>query len=318
MIYELLGRFVVRFLSSDSKLSYYIAAFTAAMFWSTIGVLGQFLFDHGLDPITVVTFRAFFAFILLALYFLITDPGSLRISPDDVPFFALYGLVGISIFFSLLLYTIEKTNVATAFVLLYTAPAFLTIISRIWFGEPLTRVKVCALFLTFAGCALVVQAYDLSQLHLNMVGIGAGLLCGITYALYSVFGKIAVQKVSRTVTLFYSFLFGSFFLLLLRPPWLLFSLNLPPVGWVYILLIATVPTLFAYSLYIYALDGIEASKAGIIATVEPVAAALLAYVFLDEMLHIPQVLGFILVFVGVTLLPFSEMKKRRSRLPGNQ
>lgn len=226
----------------------------------------------------------------------------LKINPRSLLFFAIYGLLGVSLNYASYFYALRWTNVATAVILLYTYPAFITILARFIFNERIDLSKALALLLTLGGIFLVAQGYDFHSLKLNLSGILFGLGAGMTAALYSLFGKRAVQAYDSWTTALYSFGFGALFLLLYWGPQNLLTVSYTWKMWGALFYLALFPTLLAYSLYLKALHHLEASKAGITATLEPVLAALMAYILLGESLELLQIIGGALVLGGVTLL----------------
>jgi len=290
----------------------YLLAAAAAGLWATLGPLGKFLYGYGADPLTVVTIRATIAFGTLALILAVVDRRLLRLERRDIPFFALYGLVGVALNYASYFYALRWTTVTTAVILLYTYPALVTLSSALFLDEPLSGAKGLALLLTFAGCFLGVQGYNLDALRLNLYGILFGLGAGASAAAYSLFGKKAVQRYPSWTTVCYAFGFGALFLVILlalvRSSGAVFAVRYPGPAWAAILALAWFPTLLAYALFITAMKYIEASKASITATLEPVAASVLAYLFLGEVMAWPQWLGVVLVLVGVVGL--------RLRAPG--
>lgn len=284
----------------------YLLAVMAAVFWSTLGILGKFLYRYGADPLTVVTIRATIAFATLAAILAVMDRRLLRISRRDIPFFALYGLVGVTFNYASYFYALRWTTVTTAVILLYTYPALVTLLAALFLGERLNWIKGLVLGLTFVGCYLVVQGYDPTALQLNLYGVLFGLGAGATAAVYSLFGKKALQRYNSWTTVCYAFGFGALFLIILRSPQAVLTVNYPWPAWAAILALAWFPTLLAYALFTTSMKYIEASKASITATLEPVAASLLAYLLLGEVMEWPQLVGAGLVLAGIVGLQFSR------------
>jgi len=284
----------------------YLLAVMAAVLWATLGVLGKFLYGYDADPLTVVTIRAIIAFVTLAAILAVVNRRLLRIRRRDILFFALYGLVGVTLNYAFYFYALNATSVTTAVILLYTYPALVALLATVFLKERLDWVKGLVLVLTFAGCFLVAQGYDSTALQLNLKGVLFGLGAGVTAAIYSLFGKKALQKYDSWTTVCYAFGFGALFLLILRPPQTILSVNYPWQAWLAILAIAWFPTLLAYALFMMAMKYIEAGKASITATLEPVVASLLAYLFLGETIEWPQLVGVGLVLSGIVGLQFSQ------------
>lgn len=283
----------------------YLLAAVAAVLWATLGILGKFLYRYGADPLTVVTLRAMIAFATLAVVLAVVDRRLLRLRRRDVPFFALYGLVGITVNYACYFYALRWTTVTTAVILLYTYPALVALLAALFLGERLNWMKVLVLGLTFGGCCLVAQGYDPAALRLNLYGVLFSLGASATAAVYSLFGKKALQTYDSWTAVCYAFGFGALFLIILRSPQAILAVNYPWPAWIAILALAWFPTLLAYALFTASMKYIEASQASITATLEPVAASLLAYLLLGEVMEWPQLVGVGLVLGGILGLQFS-------------
>lgn len=271
----------------------------AAVLWGSIGVAGRFAFRAGVVPLEAAFYRAGLSFVTLLLILGTTNRRALKVRPTDLVLFAEFGLVSIALFFVLYLTAISKTSVATAAILLYTAPAFVIALSALVFGEPLTRAKAAALTLALAGCVLVVRGYDPAGLRLNLPGVLAGLGSGLTYAMYSIFGKTALRRYSPLTTLTYALGFGTVFLGIAALSTGVLTASHPASGWAAVGYLALVTTLLAQWLYLAGLHQIEAGRASLVATLEPVVAAGLGYVVLSERLEVLQIAGGVLVLSAV-------------------
>jgi DME family drug/metabolite transporter len=280
----------------------YIYVVLGATFLGTIGILARFIYRNEPDPLTVVTFRATIAFLLLLITAIVVNPNWLRIRKKDFIFFAFYGLLSVSLCFLLFFYAIKYTTVATATILLYTYPAFVVILSRFFLGEEFTRNKITALLITFLGCVLVIQIYDPAAFKPNLKGVIYGLGAGVGAGLFSIFGKKGVARYSSYTVVTYALGFGAFFLMLLRGTRTLISVDYPVITWIWILALAIFPTLVGYSLYTKGLRYLEAGRAGIAATWEVVVASALAFVIFGETLTLVQIIGAALIFVGIAIV----------------
>jgi DME family drug/metabolite transporter len=277
----------------------YSLVILGATFLGTIGIFGRLIYLHEPDPLTVVTFRALIAFLLLFFITILVAPDSLRIRKKDFFYFAVYGLLSVSLCFLLFFYAIKFTTIATATILLYTYPAFVVILSTFFLKEELTRTKFLALLLTFLGCILVIQIYDPAELKLNLRGVIYGLGAGLGAGLYSVLGKKAVERYSPWTVVTYALGFGSFFLVVFRGARPLWSVDYPTITWIWIFALALLSTVLGYSIYTRGLKYIEASRAGIAATWEVVVASFLAFFIFGESLSILQILGALLIFLAI-------------------
>jgi drug/metabolite transporter (DMT)-like permease len=295
----------------------YLLVILGASFLGTIGIFARLIYQHELDPLTVVTFRALIAFFLLFLVAVFINPDWLRIRREDFLFFAVYGLLSVSLCFLLFFYAIKYTTVATATILLYTYPSFILLLSRLFLGEEFTRSKILALLFTFLGCILVIQVYSPSQMKLNLKGIIYGLGAGLGAGLYSIFGKKGVARYSSFTVVTYALGFGSFFLLLMRRTRTLMSVNYPLQTWLWIFALAIFSTLVGYSLYTRGLRYLEAGRAGIVATWEVVVASVLAFIIFGETLSLLQILGAGLILAGIVLIRIHPLDKTAETTPAS-
>ena len=235
------------------------------------------------------------------IFLVATNRRALRIRPGDLGLFAAFGFFGVAAFFVVYLTAINATTVATAAILLYTAPAFVIVLSAVLFGEALTIRKAIAVACAFIGCVLVGRGYDLSSLRLNLPGVLAGLASGLAYALYTIFGKTALRQNTPLTTLTYALGFGTIFLGTLALATGVIPRAHPAFGWMAVIYLALVTTLLAQALYLAGLRYIDAGPASLLATAEPVAAAVLGYIVLGERLEGLQIAGGALV-VGAVML----------------
>ncbi|MGQ0569400.1 MAG: DMT family transporter [Armatimonadota bacterium] len=279
----------------------------AAGLWGTLGVAARSIFAAGLTPLGAATWRATGAFTILFVYCLIVDRRALRITWRDLPLFAAYGAVSIAGFMTVYFTAIELTTVATAAVLLYTAPAWVVVLARIFFGESMTPMKAAAVGLAFAGCLLVIGGISPAAMRLTPVGLLAGLGAGLTYALYSIFGKTALRRHSPLTTVVYTLGFGAFILVIASGG----LPRLPPGSLPALVYVTVFPTATAYLLFVAGLRWVEAGRASVVAALEPVVAALGGALFLREAFGAVQWIGAALVIAGVVLVQGETLLRRQ-------
>ena len=196
------------------KRAYLLIAVSGSL-WGTIGIFVRELYGLGFSTLQIVTMRVFSAAVIMLLYLLFTKPELLKIRFRDSLYFVGTGILSI-VFFNLCYFiTIRETSIAIAVTLLYTAPAFVAILSRIIFRESLDAKKLFSLGLTLTGCAFV-TGY-LPELgnspSITLPWLLTGLGAGFGYALYSIFGKVALKKYDTVTITAYTFFFASLALL---------------------------------------------------------------------------------------------------------
>lgn len=295
--------------SGKSSLGYAMAL-GAAVIWGSLGIFAKFIYRYDIDPVVLVSMRASLAFLSLLAILLVGGRSKLHIQRSDVLFFAVLGLVGIALNYMFYFEALKRTTATTAVILLYTSPVFVTLGAAAFFKERLTKVKVTALIVTFAGCFLVAGGYNPKLLTLNPSGTLFGLGSAVTYGSYTLLSKHALKKYASWTAVLYAFGFGSLFLLCFAGERLHQARSLPLQAWLLILGLAWGPTLVSYALYVLALHYIEASHAGVVCMAEPASTAVLAFIILGERLAGWQLAGAALVLAGVFLIQVRPAERR--------
>ena len=256
----------------------------------------------GLDAFDVVVYRLAISSPFLFLAFALRRKGSLGVSPSVVTYLALGGFATFSAMISYY-YAVSLIGVALAAVLTYLAPVFTLISSPFLLGERVSSKKVISASIVLIGCFLAVKAYSASYLKLNELGILIGIMCGLSYSLMTLTLKLLMKRgyedMFKTVTfmLVFSTVFCLPFTALhpLKPVLDLEALAL-------ILVLAFPLTSLAYSLFVLGLSKAEASKSNIASSIEITTAVAVGILLLGEALEPIQILGALLVIVGVSLL----------------
>lgn len=287
----------------------YLMIMFAAICWGLLGTFTKLLNGFHYDAMSISAYRPTIALIFYVILTLIQKPSDFKTDLRGLVLFCIFGLVAYNGLFIGFSHAVAHTTLATAVVLLYTAPIFIIILSHFLLGEAFTREKLMALFATALGCFLVVEGYKPGVLQVNMVGILWGLLSAVGFATQNVLGKIILKDYSHRTLLVYGFLFSALFLWLFRPPWTLFS-PLPEVKpFLLILGIGVLSTIIPNGLQASALKYIEAGKAGIASNLEPVVAVILAFVIFDERLTLIQWFGIVLILFSLILLQYKRKNK---------
>ncbi|WP_406944104.1 DMT family transporter [Halobacillus sp. SY10] len=291
----------------------FIMIFLGASLWGIIGLFVNELYEYGFSPIQVVALRVTSAMVMLFSYILVSNRKLLKIKPADSRYFFGTGVISIALFNWCLFSAIEATSMSIAFVLLYTAPVFVTIFSRIFFNEAWTGRKLIALFTTFIGCTFVIGLLPELQASLSLAGLLFGLGSGLFYALYSIFGKVVLKKYpSLTVTL-YTFVFATLAVVPFSRLWNNASILTDIRVWLLVLGLGLISTVLPFLLYTKGLEHVESSRASIVATIEPVVATLVGYFVYAEVMTIYQYAGVVLVLLSVIIVQEAKKKPAQHR-----
>jgi drug/metabolite transporter (DMT)-like permease len=280
----------------------YLYVILAAVMWAVSGASGKYLFHQGITPLDLVQFRVTLSATFLFLLLLATKPSLLTVSPRDLLYFVVLGVSGLAMVQFSYFYAISKINVAVAILLQYLAPVFIAIYYAFAAPEKLTRITLLALLISVAGCYLVVGAYNVDMLALNRQGIGIGIFSGVAYAWYTLFGEKGMRKYDPWTVVFYATLFAAVFWNIACSPFQSFRASHSGIEWFWLMYIVIFGTAVPFALFSMGVSLIRSTRASVTATLEPIAAAFIAFFFLGESLEGLQIAGGILAIISVILL----------------
>jgi len=290
---------------------HYLMIMAAASLWGSIGIFIKNLTVAGFSPMQLVTFRTLISMTLIFLFLLWKAPEKMKIRWQDSWMFIGTGLFSFVFFNYFYFISVQRNGLSVASVLLYTAPVFVFLLSVLLFRERVSTLKVITLILAVIGCLLVSGALERDAGTMDLFGILAGVLSGLGYGLYSIFGKFALARYEPVTITFYTFLFGTLGAFPLadmgQVPGLIDSF---PVL-VNILILAVLITILPFTLYTLGLAGTEPSKASVLATVEPLVATFFGMLLYQESLGLLKIFG-ILSVIGAALIINLQPAERRT------
>lgn len=279
-----------------------LAVLAAGAFWGTMGFFARSLYTAGFGPLEVAQTRITTGLVLVGLYILIFNRSQFKIKLKDLWCFLGTGIVSLLLFSTCYFSTLNYTSLAVAAILLYTAPFFVMLMSLVLFKEKMNSKKVLALLLAFTGCVLVSGVGG--DETVSWIGILLGLGSGFFYALYSIFGRYAINRGYGAWTMtFYTFLFCSIGCAFLSD-WQVIgnSVQADPSILLWVLGLGFVTAFLPYVLYSTGLEHMESSKASILASVEPVVSALFGVFVFHETMTLWGVLGIAMVLAAIVVL----------------
>ncbi|PEN12286.1 EamA family transporter [Longibacter salinarum] len=301
---------------TSSRFSGYLLTLTAATCWGLLGPMARVALADGVSALEVAFWRATVGGALFALHVaLLAARRSARPSPArrrlrlqraDIPAVIGFGVIGVALFYGSYQLAVESGGAALASVLLYTAPAWVAGMGAAFLSEPLTRHKVGAVALTLAGVTAIAMG-GTAGVTLTTVGILWGLLSGFLYASYYPFGKHYFQRYVPAAIFAVALPIGAIVLL----PWIDFAPK-SSAAWLALTAIAFISTYGAYLAYGAALQRLAASRASIVATLEPVVAAVVATLWWNEDLGVWGYVGAAMIVVATLL---AAMERERTPTP---
>ena len=287
---------------TNTGLSGALLILLAGVFWGSMGIFTRPLNAFGFSSLHLVFLRLGLGAAVFALLLLARGREGLRIRARDIPLFLGLGLVSVLFFTFCYFRAIELLPLSTAAILLYTSPIWVMLMSALFFRERITARKLLALVLAFAGCVLV---SGVSGGQSAGSGLLFGLGAGFGYALYSILGTVALRRYRPMTVTFYTFLIAAAgsFLLCDRPALLNALAAVKDASMLWLIPVAAIVTaVVPYLAYTKGLQTTEASRAAILATVEPLVATLFGVFVFRERLTALSALGIALILASVVLL----------------
>src|SRR5690625_4474012 len=236
----------------------FIYIFIGAALWGTIGWFVKHLNSFGFSSLDIVIMRVVIAAIILIIYLGLTAPYHLKIKEiSDVKYYIGTGIFSFAFFNYCMFKAIELSTIPVANALLYTAPAFVIILSVIFLNESITKIKISSLIFTLTATTCVAGLITINWDILHLPSLLFGLGSGLGYALYSIFSKFALKKYSSINITTYTFLFASLILIGFFPFQNKGTLLLDPVVLFYVIGLGVFPTALAYIIYTVGLSKTE-------------------------------------------------------------
>ena len=266
----------------------------AAFLWGLLGIFGKLSQARGLSPLEIAFWRATLGGGLYLAHALLVRARFPR--GRDAAYTALFGVAGVSVFYAAYQLAVRGGGASLASVLLYTAPAFVALMGRLFLKEKLGVREVVAVAGTLAGVSLISLGGG-QGVHPTASALGWGLLAGLTYSLYYLYGKLYFARFAPVALYALALPVGAAGL----APFTHF-VHKDAAAWGLLLLIAVFSTYLAYLAYAAGLRWLPATRASVIASLEPVVAALLAALVFGERLSPLAVLGAAVVLGAALLL----------------
>lgn len=268
---------------------YALVAAAAAMF-ALNGSLARFLLDDGVDAARLSQLRSAGSWALLLAALAVARPELLRVDRRELPALAFFGVVGLAGVHATYFLAIDRLEIGVAVTIQYLGPLLLLLWLRFAHGRKLPRGLWGAVALSAAGCFLVVGAYRPGDL--DALGVAAAFGAALTFVVYFVSAERAGQVNPPATTLFWAFGFASLMWAVAAPLW---SFPFAELGTARNLLLGlgviVLGTLVPFVCMVTAVRHVPASRAAVVSTLEPVLAALFAWLIHGETLSAAQLAG---------------------------
>jgi drug/metabolite transporter (DMT)-like permease len=285
----------------------------AATLWATNGTVAKVILQSGdLSSQRLAEVRSTGAFVGLALVVALVRPTALRVTRAELPFLAAFGVLGLALVQWTYFAAIERLEIGIALLIQYTAPLMVALWARFAMREHVRARVWVALALALFGLGLVVDFWR--GLSLDGVGVLFAVGAAGSFALYILLAERGVGRRDPVSLLCLGMLFSTVFWSIVQPWWSfptgIFRDDVSLLGnlaeyslpvWLLTAWVVVFGTIVPFALLVGALRHLSATRVGIAAMFEPVAATIVAYLWLDEALSGLQLIGGGLVLTGILL-----------------
>jgi DME family drug/metabolite transporter len=291
----------------------YLCIATATLFWGISASLGRAVFTGRLtpaglalgpiDPLILAQSRTSLSFlVLLPLLLWQRGPQTLNLPRRDLLHTFLLGTFGVAASNYFYYLAIQKTNVATAIILQYTAPVWvlLYMVSRRLQKPTLQRVS--AVGLAVVGSALAIGVLGRGGFRANPIGLLAAILAAFSFAFYNVGGHNILARYDRWQVLVLTLGSAAAFWLVVNPPWKIIAAHYGRAEWSFLLVFAITSVLLPFSLYFAGLQHLDATSAIVASCLEPVFSIVIAAIALGEVVRPIQSVGIVIVLAAIILV----------------
>jgi DME family drug/metabolite transporter len=293
----------------------YIAS--AAFLWGVAATLGRAAFTgrllltgsavRSIDPLILSQSRTTFSFIVLALALLLFRGWKrLHLPAADLGRMFALGVLGVAASNYLYYLSIQRTNVATAIILQYTAPVWVLLYTVARGLQRPTLRRIAAVGLAVTGIAVVIGIFGSGGFRLDAIGVMAALGAAFSFAFYNIGGHSILARYDRWTVLMYVILSASLFWIIVNPPWKIAAAHYSGNQWFFLLLFSLLSVLAPFALYFAGLQHLEPTRAIVVSCLEPVFSIVIAAGVLGEVMRPLQTVGIALVLVAIVVVQLPD------------
>ena len=266
--------------------------------------------SENMNSTSIISSRILIAILLLGLWIAVRYPMNFRIKLKDSWIFVgagVLGTLGLNLCYN---FSINELSLSLAAVLIALAPIFVMIFAFFMFHEAITAKKVISIILALVGCVLTSGILENNaSMHWSWIGILVGSASAGFYALYSIFSKVGMKKSYPALTITFYSMLAIAVVLLPFTQWdnmeHYIAAN-PLRNTLFMVMHSLCTAVCPYAFYTVALDHMEAGKASILCSCEPVAAMVFGLFFFGEIPTVLSVTGLIIVLLALAMLVLSD------------
>jgi drug/metabolite transporter (DMT)-like permease len=287
------------------------ASLGRAVFTGKLRIAGEVV--GAIDPLAIAQGRVTFScLVLLVLLLVRRGIRSLYLPWRDVVQLVLIGTLGMAASNYFYYLAIQRTNVATAIIVQYTAPVWVLLYMVGRGSQKPTVKRIGAVGLAVAGIALVIDVLHGNGLRLDHLGVGAALLAALSFSYYNIAAHGVLARYDRWKILLWTVAVATVFWATVNPPWKVAAAGYSRAQWIFFAGFSLISMLGPFSCYFAGLQHLEPTRAVIASCLEPVFSILIAAVALGERVNTTQIAGIALVLFAIVLAQIPEGGEREA------
>ena len=281
------------------------ASLGRAVFTGKLALAGQEI--RPIDALILAQTRTSVSLLVLTPL-LLARPGTqaLRLPFRDIVQVAFLGTLGVAASNYFYYLAIQRTTVAIAIIVQYTAPVWVLLYMVLRGLQHVTWRRLGSVALAVAGSALAIGAVGADTLHPDRVGITAALLAAFSFSFYNIAGHSLLDRYDRFQVLLWTLLSATLCWLFINPPWRIINAHYSGEQWAFLALFSFISVLVPFSFYFAGLQHLEPTSAIVTSCMEPVFAIVIAAISLREGLRPLQALGIVVVLAAILLIQLPE------------
>jgi drug/metabolite transporter (DMT)-like permease len=298
-------------LDERPALGYLMVAIAATLF-AVNGSVSKVVLGSGLSSLELTQIRSTGAAAGFLVFLLVFARDRFRVDRRELLFLVAFGVAGVAFVQWLYFVALEHLPVGIALLIQFTAPLFVALFARYVYREPIRRRIWVALALCTTGLSVVVEIW--SGVSFSTIGMTSAFAAAFALTAYMLMAERERRRRDAASLSFYGFFFAALFWALVQPlwrfPWGVLDDSVSLQGhlaehrapvWALVTFVIVFGTMVTFRLLTGALQHIPATRASIVATLEPVGATVVAWVWLGESFGVAQLVGGGIVLAGIVL-----------------
>lgn len=274
----------------------------SGMCWASIAIFSKIGIESGLNAVTVNVARMFVGGGIVFLYLLLFRRRAFRVTLKQGVLLVILGILDYTVGGLCFIGSLHFIDSSLAFLVLYTYPAMVVVLSVILGRERFSALKFSAVLLTIVGVGFVLEA-GMAISGQEWIGVGMVLSAAAIFTIYLITVESMLDDVRPSSVSLYSLLSGAAGMLFVIPFFpVQFEAAMQPNNLFILLFVAIVSTAIALVTFLVGVRHVGATRAAVLTTLEPIFVVIVAGLFLGETLSIWQMFGVVLQLSGVVLV----------------